>query len=189
MELINQDEFNGRKIELSKKLLNTVFIYPTDTIYGLGCNATNKDLINQVRELKGRYQRPFSVIAPSKKWILDNCEVDKNAQEWINKLPGPYTLILKVKHKNSVADNINPGLNTVGVRMPNNWFAKVVEDLDVPIITTSVNIVGEPFMTSLDDLDSNIKKGVNFIFYTGEISGTPSKLVFLDKPEVKVQER
>ena len=53
-----------------------VFIYPTDTIYGLGCDATNLASVKLIRELKYRDKdKPMSVIAPSVEWIREHCEV------------------------------------------------------------------------------------------------------------------
>ncbi|GAG45638.1 unnamed protein product, partial [marine sediment metagenome] len=73
-----------KEIEI-RKLRNSVFIYPTDTIYGIGCNALNSKLVKRIRRIKKRDNKPFSVIAPSKKWIYDNCEVDRKI---LKKLPG-----------------------------------------------------------------------------------------------------
>ncbi|MBU0666563.1 MAG: L-threonylcarbamoyladenylate synthase [Nanoarchaeota archaeon] len=189
MKIISRKEFDKNKKELLLKIKKSVFIYPTDTIYGLGCDAHNSELVSRIRDLKGRYQRPFSIIAPSKKWILDNCEVGNDARVWVDKLPGHYTLILKLKHETVLAKEINPGLGTVGIRIPDNWFSEVVAQLGEPIVTTSVNISGKPFMTSIDNLDESIKNGVDFIFLNGKLTGKPSTLVFLDGKEVKVQER
>ena len=76
-----------------------VFIYPTDTIYGLGCDATNEESVKKIKELKYRDKdKPMSVIAPSVDWIKEHCEV---TDEMIEKyLPGPYTLLLKKKGVN-----------------------------------------------------------------------------------------
>ena len=63
-----------------------VFIYPTDTIYGIGCDATNEGSVKSIRIVKQRFDKPFSVIAPSKQWILKNFEANKS---FIDKLPGP----------------------------------------------------------------------------------------------------
>ena len=71
-----------------------VIIYPTDTVYGIGCNAKLKESVKRVRELKKQFDRPFSVIAPSIEWIEKNLESKKEVRD---KLPGPYTFILKIK--------------------------------------------------------------------------------------------
>jgi len=186
MRIINKEEFEQEKDIIKNNLMqnNSVFIYPTDTVYGIGCNALNKEAVEKVRRIKQRGNNPFSVIAPSKEWIVENCVVNENAKEWIKRLPGPYTLILKTK-KECVADNVIPDLDTLGVRIPDHWFSNYVRDLTVPIVTTSVNKSGGDFMTSLDDLDSEIKSKVDFIVYEGPIKGKPSKILDLtDSVEV-----
>ena len=73
-----------------------IILYPTDTIWGIGCDATNKEAVRKIRDIK-KSEQPFSVIAPGKKWIMDNCVVHEHANEYLEKLPGPYTLIFKLK--------------------------------------------------------------------------------------------
>ena len=55
-----------------KKLKEGIFIIPTDTVYGLSCNAKSPKLVENLRKIK-KSKQPFSVIAPSKKWIYENC--------------------------------------------------------------------------------------------------------------------
>ena len=125
------------------------------------------------------------VIKPvCKEWIDENCEVNENAKGWVKRLPGPYTLILKTK-KECVAENVAPNLDTLGVRIPDHWFGDFVKEANIPIVTTSVNKSRSDFMTSLKDLDEEIKSKVDFIVYEGPKQGKPSKIIDLsDKEEV-----
>lgn len=190
MRVLSKEEILLRKEEILEKVLEgIVFIHPTDTIYGLGCDATNKEAVARIRELKKREKDPFSVIAPSKKWIKENCEINEEAENWLKKLPGPYTFIMKLKNKDAIASNVNPGIDTVGVRIPNHWVKDVVKTLGIPVVTTSANQTGKEFMTSMDNLDPEIKKGLDFAVYEGEKKGRPSKLVHLDGDGVKIKER
>lgn len=190
MRILSKEEMGLRKDEILGKVLDgIVFIHPTDTIYGLGCDATNKDAVGKIRKLKKREKDPFSVIAPSKKWIEENCELNNEAKKWLNKLPGPYTFILKLKNKEAIADNVNPAGGTVGVRIPNHWIKDIVKMLGIPIVTTSANQTGKDFMTSMENLDPEIKKGLDFAVYEGEKKGRPSKIVNLEGGEAKVRER
>jgi len=189
MKIITRDEFLARKKELVEMLKDSIFIYPTDTIYGIGCNAENKDLVSRIRVLKNRLDAPFSVIAPSKEWIKDNCVIDDNANNWISKLPGPYTLILELKNKYVISKNVNLDGDTLGVRMPDNWFTSIVFEIGLPIITTSANISGHNFMTDLTNLDPDLKKDVDLFIDDGPIDCHPSTLVFLDKKEVFMKKR
>lgn len=188
MRILNFEEFKLEKQSIIDAITGgAVFIHPTDTIYGIGCNAQLSSAVQKVRKLKARASNPFSVIAPSLEWIRENCIVAKEAEEWIEKLPGPYTLILKLK-KNCVAKSVNSGLSTLGVRIPNHWIRKLAEEAEVPVVTTSVNRSNEEYMTSLEDLDPLIKGGIDFMIYEGKKEGKPSKIIDLTK-DARVIER
>jgi L-threonylcarbamoyladenylate synthase len=186
--ILNKDEFNHQRVFFTKKLKDSVFIYPTDTIYGIGCDATNPALVKRVRALK-KSDKPFSVIAPSRAWVEENCKVTPLAKDWFAKLPGPYTLIIRLKNKKAVAGNVNPGKDTLGIRVPDNWFSDIVKAMDVPVVTTSANVTGENFMTCLDDLSFELKAGVDIIITDGTIKGRPSTLVTIDDDTGKITER
>ena len=97
MRIINKDELKHEK-NLVEELKKSVFIYPTDTIYGIWCDATNHELVSMIRDIKQSYGQPFSIIIPNKNMIYEFCETNKKTKEYVDKLPGPYTLILKVKN-------------------------------------------------------------------------------------------
>ena len=103
METLTKTELEIKFEEISQRIKEgTIFIHPTDTIYGISCNAANENAVKKIRDLKKRPETPFSVWAPSIKWIKKNCIINKEAEEWLNKLPGPYTLVLKLKNKNAI---------------------------------------------------------------------------------------
>ena len=157
-----------------------VFIYPTDTIYGLGCDATNGESVKKIKELKYRDKdKPMSIIAPSVDWIKEHCEVD---DELIEKyLPGPYTLFLKKKDADFMKDvSAN---DVLGIRIPDCEFMKLVEKSGVPFITTSVNFAGEPFAVKISDIDSKILDAAEIVIGVGELDGRPSTLV-IDGEEI-----
>ena len=190
IQILDKEEVKFRKHELLTRIKDgAVFIHPTDTIYGLSCDATNEESVSKIRELKQRKDSPFSVIAPSLDWIRENCEVTEEAETWLKKLPGPYTLILKLKNKDSISPSTAPGSGSVGVRIPDHWVSEAVASYGKPIITTSANVAGKEFMTSLENLDSKVKQQCNFIIYEGEKQGSPSNIVFLDGRETKIKER
>ena len=186
MEVLNKIELRLKIEEVIKRIdQGAVFIHPTDTIYGLGCNALDKKAVDKIRKLKERPDMPLSVWAPSLEWIKENCVVDKKAETCLAQLPGPYTLILKLKNKNSIAENVAPGKNTIGVRLPDHWFGNIVKIMKVPFVTTSANRSGQPFMTSKEDADPEVTKGVEFMVYEGELKGKPSKIIDLVKGKIK----
>ena len=127
MDILSKEEFEVEMDIFEIKIKEgELFIHPTDTIYGIGCNAMLHDSVYKVRETKNRHTVPFSVIAPSKDWIRENCEVNKKAEGWLKKLPGPYTFILNLKNKDAIAPNVNMDMDTLGVRIPDHWFSKNV---------------------------------------------------------------
>ncbi|MBI3036082.1 threonylcarbamoyl-AMP synthase [Candidatus Woesearchaeota archaeon] len=189
MRVLNFEELNLEKQSIIESIINgAVFIHPTDTIYGIGCNAQDSKAVRKIRQLKERATNPFSVIAPSLQWVHENCIAAKKAEEWLKKLPGPYTLILKLKKSNCVAKGVNNGLKTIGIRIPNHWIRKLAAEANVPVVTTSVNRSNEDYMTSLEDLDPLVKGGIDFAIYEGKKEGKPSKIIDLTE-EVKVIER
>lgn len=189
MRVLNFEELKMEKNSIIESIVKgSVFVYPTDTIYGLGCNAQNSNSVKKVRKLKQRSSNPFSVIAPSLEWVDDNCIVSEEGRGWLERLPGPYTLIFRLKNTNCVAREVNPGLNTLGVRIPSHWIKDIAAEAEVPIVTTSVNKTKEEYMTSIEDLDSEMKGSIEFVLYEGRKEGNPSKLVDLTG-KVKVIER
>lgn len=179
--IFTKDEFIKKKNVFLKKVKDgAVFIYPTDTIYGIGCDARNKDAVQKIRELKNRDKKPFSIIVPSIEWISENCSLSNVAKKWLLKLPGPYTLIVPLNNHSAVCSSTNSGLNSIGVRFPKHWFTSFVESLDFPIVTTSVNLSGKPPASSLDELKAF---NVDFIIYDGELKNNPSVVVDLTKGE------
>ncbi len=168
MTVLTKDEITEEHLERIRE--GAIFIYPTDTIYGIGCDATNDESVEKIRKIKQRPNDPFSILVPSKEWIQEHCEPAN-----LDKLPGPYTLILKLKD-NPLADNVTNN-NKIGIRYPDHWFSKIVNSLNIPIITTSVNKAGKPNMTSLKDLNPDIEDQVEFIIYEGPKSGKPSTVI------------
>ena len=190
MQIITKAEVRLKKEEILDRIENgELFIHPTDTIYGLGCDATNAEAVKKIRAIKERPDTPFSVIAPSTEWVNENCKISKQAEKHIKELPGPVTLILPLKNKNCIAKEVNVGKGSVGVRMPAHWISGMVETLGLPIITTSVNKTDRKFMTEIEDLDPEIKSDVSFALYEGKKEGRPSKIIHLEGKETKIRER
>jgi L-threonylcarbamoyladenylate synthase len=170
MKLLKLEEVNKKIVSQLKK---SVFIYPTDTIYGIGCDAENDELVEKIRNIKKRDKKPFSVIAPNIRWIKKNCEVDKNTLK--KYLPGAYTLLLKKKNKDflkNISDN-----EYLGVRIPDHPMTKILQKTRKPIVTTSVNLSKEKFANSLQEINPEISDQVDFIIDAGKLSGKPSTLI------------
>ena len=165
---------------LQKEIINEmkngkIFVYPTDTIYGLGCNALDSEAVRKLRMIKDRSLKPFSVIAPSKEWVFKNFKVMK--KEHINKLPGPFTFILDKKNNNSVSREVALRSSSVGVRIPDCYFTKLVSKSKIPFVTTSVNISGRNYATSIREIDRKIFDKVDIIIDDGVLNRRPSVLL------------
>lgn len=161
---------------LIKQILEgKIFIYPTDTIYGIGCDANNEHSVDKIKNIKGREKdKPLSVIAPSFEWIEENCIIDAGLK--VKKyLPGQYTLLLRKKNPfflNYVSNN-----EYLGIRIPKCNFSEKIKKAGVPFITTSVNISGEPFARKITDIPRKILEQVDIVIDEGELNGKPSTLI------------
>ena len=191
MKVYNQEEAKLNPEKLAYDIgKGAIFVYPTDTIYGIGCNAMDDKSVQKIREIKGRPNMPFSVIAPNKEWIYENCEVGETAKSWIEeKLPGPYTFILKLNNYDAISKHVTKGIDTIGIRIPDHWCSEVVSRLNTPLITTSANISGHTFMTSLENMHPHIKAHINFALCEGELNGRQSKIVDFSQKDIKIKER
>jgi len=159
-----------------------IFIYPTDTIYGIGCNALDEKAVNKIREIKTRDKdKPISIIAPNIIWILENFQTTK--EEVLKFLPGPYTLLLKKKNSNFLAWISSN--DRVGIRIPNNSFTEKIQQAGLPFVTTSINLAGEPAAIKIQDIKKEILDKVDYLIEleeNEELSGKPSTLIIDGKP-------
>lgn len=121
-----------------------IIVYPTDTIYGLGCDALNEEAVGKIYAIKKRESgKPVSVIVDDVDSINKIAFVDRKNKAVAEKLlPGPYTLIFPgPKH---IPKIITGGENSIGIRMPdNNVCQEIAGAFPNPIVTTSVNLSGE----------------------------------------------
>jgi tRNA threonylcarbamoyl adenosine modification protein (Sua5/YciO/YrdC/YwlC family) len=190
MKVYTKPEYDHQKKRIAADIIRgAVFIYPTDTIYGIGCNALDRDAVERIRKIKENTERPFSVMVPNKGWILENCDVFGDGEDWVDKLPGPYTLVFNITDKRCVARNVYTEDDTLGVRIPNHWCSELSRLAKVPIVTTSANRSGDDFMTSLETLNPEVAAHVDFMVDEGEIDGRPSTIVHLTEEEPKVVKR
>ena len=165
-----------KPIEIIKRInLGEVFIYPTDTIYGLGCDATNEGSVKSIRVIKQRFDKPFSVIAPNKLWILRNFEANKS---YIDKLPGPFTYILKPRRNDLVAPSVANG-DTIGIRIPNHAIIPIIQKARRPFVTTSVNLAGEAPYTDIKKIPRAIIDSVDIVIDAGKLTNKPSTVLDL----------
>lgn len=154
---------------LQEILAGKIYIYPTDTLYGLGCRADSVEAVERIYDIKKRDNKPVSVIAPSKEWIHIHGDITQKIGKEIDRtLPGPYTYIVSLKYPEHIAPNVNNGGNTLGVRIPKSRFTEMVQELGIPFVTTSVNISGQPSATSISEIEPEILAQVDYVIETDE---------------------
>jgi len=162
--------------EMIKK--GAIFLYPTDTVCGLGCSALSNNAVARLLDIKGRENKPLSLAFYDMEMVAKYTNITKDQKELIEeKLPGPYTFIVRKNPR--IPDIVTAGLKTVGVRIPNHEIRKLIKGVGTPIITTSANKAGEPAPARLEEVSEEIREAVDFVFNASEGSGRPSKIVDL----------
>ncbi|MBU1135640.1 MAG: threonylcarbamoyl-AMP synthase [Nanoarchaeota archaeon] len=179
LEITLEVAMTAKKEILEKMKNGDVFIHPTDTVYGIGCDATNPSSVQRIKDIK-KSRHPLSVIAPSMQWIRKNLIV--NHDEFLNKFPGPYTLIMK-KNDPEAMPWISKN-DKIGVRMPDHLITDLIKEFGKPFITTSLNISGKPVIKNLKDLTKNMVDCVDVIINAGILKGRPSTVYDLSGPKI-----
>jgi len=143
---INPDNPQERLLRQAVELLRqgAVICYPTDTVYGIGCDIYNHKAVQRIYELKRRPKdRPFSFICASLKNVSTYCHVSNHGYRLMKRfLPGPYTFVLPAMK--IVPKIMMTRQKTVGIRVPDNRICNgLVELLGNPIVTTSATCQGD----------------------------------------------
>lgn len=175
--------------ELHDKALATLkrgglILYPTDTVWGIGCDATNADAVARVYALKNRAKEmPLICLVSDYKmlnmYIEDIPEVAYDILKYADK---PTTLVLDDPIR--VAENLIAKDNTLGFRVIRHKFCNfLIKKFRKPIVSTSANISGEPTPMSLADISPIIKDGVDYIvpLEQKKISTKPSAVIKLSQ--------
>ncbi len=165
-----------------------VFIYPTDTILGIWCNIKHAHSIKKIFQLKSREKKPLLIIIPHLQWLEENCILSQGNKDYIEKkLPWAYSFILNLQETTTLDPQINNNSGTIWVRIPDNWFAKIIADSETPFITTSVNIAWEPSILNIKDIPENIASWVDYIIKdSANFSGKSSTLIDMRGKKRKV---
>ncbi len=152
MKYIKKDE----DIESAVKYIKNgkLVIFPTETVYGIGANALDKEAVNKIFDIKGRKQDNPLIVHIDNINMLDELvlEVNDIERKLMDKFwPGPLTIILP--KKDIIPNNVTCGLSTVGIRMPSNKIAReLINKSHLPIAAPSANISGKPSGTMIDDI-------------------------------------
>lgn len=146
--------------KLAEKLIleGEIIVYPTDTLYGMGVDATNKEAINKLNQLKGRIS-PLSIIVNSEKMIKKYIDTKFSFKEDLSKyLPGPFTILLN-NFNNMLPKELSQGTDKIGIRIPKSSFIlKVVKNINRPVVTTSVNYHNSRPLNNVDIINKQFNK-------------------------------
>ena len=184
-------ELTEENLKEIKEILDNdgVIIFPTDTVYGIGCNCYSIKGLEKLFSFKNRpLSKPINVLTDSYEKIKKiTKQISSKEEELIKKyLPGDLTLILDKDE--SVPDLLTSNLNTVGVRIPNHEIAlKLLESYPYPLATTSVNLSGDSPGIEVEDFYEEFKDKVDIIIDGGKSPiGVASTIIRVENNEIKI---
>ena len=156
-----------------------IILYPTDTIWGIGCDATNEEAVKKIYELKKRSKSKALIILISEYAniykLLD--QLSPNAYDYMNTSEPTTVIFDNVKNisKHAIAKD-----GSAAIRLANDIFCKkIINKLGKPIISTSANISGEKNPKSFAEINEDLKKNVDYIvnLRQEEIMENPSSII------------
>jgi tRNA threonylcarbamoyl adenosine modification protein (Sua5/YciO/YrdC/YwlC family) len=164
-----------------------VIIYPTDTVYGLGCALSNKRGIDRIYEIKRRSRkRPLSFVCADLKGISRYARVSDFAYKTMKRLlPGPYTFILEASRL--VPKTILPKRLATGIRVPDNEIClALVRELGQPIISTSVSTEDGDVLSNPVEIKDKFNHSVDLIIDGGILVSEPSSIISLVDDTIEI---
>ncbi len=166
-----------------------IIIYPTDTVYGIGCSVENRNAIERIYLVKKMKQgKPFSFVCSDLTHISEYAHVSNPAFKIMKHLiPGPYTFILPSAKMKTLPKILVSKRRTVGIRVPDSRItAEIVTALGHPILSTSVSIGEGAMLNDPHEIAENFRNLVDLIIDAGPLSSEPSSILDLtgDSPVV-----
>nr|AIF02361.1 Sua5/YciO/YrdC/YwlC family protein (rimN, SUA5) [uncultured marine thaumarchaeote KM3_156_B03] len=179
---------NNVGIQKAAKIINKggIVIFPTDTVYGIGCDPYNQKAVLSLYKIKKREKtKPLPVIGYSKKELEKIAEFNNKAEKIAELFwPGPITLILKVKDEN-IKKSLGLG-KKIAVRVPNNQCALSLLKECKLLVATSANISGTTSLTDPDDCKKDLD-GYDLLIDGGILSDDgESTIVEIDGNKVRI---
>ena len=179
----------ARAIEVLR--VGGIIVYPTDTVWGVGCDATNQEAVGRVYQLKRSADKKSMIVlcdsvASVSRYTRNVPDVAWQLMELADK---PLTLILP--NGCNVAPNLIPEDGTLAVRVPDNDFCrKLIRRLGRPIVSTSANISGKPTPLTFDEISQEITGGADYVVdrsCEGSPTRKPSSIILLGEGgEIKI---
>ncbi len=146
-----------------------IVLYPTDTVYGLGANIFDNNAVRKVFKIKNRsFLKPLSILVKDVRSIEMVAKLSRSQRQCVNnRLPGPYTFILK--KRNVVPRYITSGSSHVGVRVPDCELACRLSSI-FPITTTSANLSDDEVLSSPKEILEQLDCEVDMVIDVGELN-------------------
>jgi L-threonylcarbamoyladenylate synthase len=159
-----------------------LILYPTDTVWGIGCDATNPDAVEKVFKLKkGSDEKALICLVSDFKMLNEYVEnIPEVAYDILKYAKKPTTIIYDDPIR--VADNIIAKDNTLAIRVPKDDFLKkLIQRMRRPLVSTSANISGEKTPQSYSEITPLILEGVDYVvnLHHEKKSGKPSAIIKL----------
>ena len=141
-----------------------IILYPTDTIWGIGCDATNEDAVKRVYEIKKRIDSKALIVLVDKPVKVEFYvrEVPEIAWNLIDVADKPLTIVYP--NARNLATNVLADDGSVGIRITQETFSrKLCERFRKAIVSTSANISGQPAPTNFNEISDEIKQAVDYV--------------------------
>ncbi len=162
-----------------------IILYPTDTVWGIGCDATNEQAVQKVFELKQREDKKAMLILIDNSAKLQSYVEDVPEMAWdlIDYAEKPLTIIYP--EAKNLAQNLIGEDKSIGIRVTKEEFSrKLCEQFRKPIVSTSANVSGEPTPANFSQISDSIKKKVGYVVNFRQEETTnpkPSSIIKLGK--------
>jgi L-threonylcarbamoyladenylate synthase len=159
-----------------------VILYPTDTIWGLGCDATNEKAVKKLMELKGKPpSKGLVILAATERDILQHtAAADLAVFDYLKTTQKPTTVIYE--HGLGLADDVLSADGSIAIRLVGDEFCRhLVKRLQKPIVSTSANIHGEPSPQNFSEISHQIIRSVNYVVKYRQDDHSPKKASALVK--------
>ena len=157
-----------------------IILYPTDTVWGIGCDATDEFAVEKVFEIKNREESKSLVILVDSVEMLENYldNIPLEALKLLKKSTRPTTIIYEASK--GLAKNVIAMDNTVAIRIVKDEFCQnLIKEFQKPIVSTSANISSKPTPRSFKEIEPSILDAVDYIvnLRQNEITNSPSKII------------
>lgn len=153
-----------------------LILYPTDTIWGIGCDATNAEAVKRVYQLKKRDDNKALIVLLDSAEHLDHYVIDVPymARELMDVAVKPLTIIYDGAY--NVATNLLGENESLGIRVSHESFSqKLCAQLGKPLVSTSANVSGQPAAATFAQISDEIKQGVDYVVNYRQDDETPSE--------------